>query len=191
MDKHSEAYKYKRERSRIKRFVDRWTKKGVTFGADVYEIFKHRFSSDVLQTYTKERIFQNAYVTYVTGEKVSVGLKGRTIYKKPVIDMSDQIISNWFRMLNAAQKGEAYAYLMRWMDGLMATRTRQQIANMIQEGAENGTILTFPIIYSYNLSVAYMSAMFRHMEDMTKSEASEMFEAMDVYDYSGYFEDWE
>ena len=189
MNKNSEAYQYKLQRSRIKRYVDRWEKKGVYFGEDVYSIFHNRYSAEALKEYTKERIFQNAYmIDPETGEELPVMLKGRKLQYKPIIDMSAQIIQNWLDLLARSVRGEGYAVLMRYMDNLRSTRTDQQISQMIQRAAAKGVILSERIVYHEQQALRYIAETMNTLEDIGRAEKIEIYEALDVYDYEGYLE---
>lgn len=95
------------------------------------------------------------------------------------------VISNFRGSIRAFENGDAYEILDQWIKNLIATRGEHDVASMLQNGAENGLIIQFNIVYKRAEAISYMSAMLDYLPDLGENEKQMFFEALEIY------EDWE
>lgn len=69
------------------------------------------------------------------------------------------VISNWLNQLDTCMRGEAYLLLKAWMSDLIAKYGKHEVAVMVEKGAEEGTILTWDVVYKGNLAVQYIASL--------------------------------
>lgn len=75
----------------------------------------------------------------------------------------------------------AYPIIKDWLDRLINSRGEQSVAEMLQEGANSGVILTYDVAYSEKL-YGYLADMLTFLPDSTDWEREEIMEQ---------FESWE
>lgn len=110
------------------------------------------------------------------------------IYSPPPVEdypsFSEIVINNYkvhIRQFNDV----AYNLLSNWLDRIIATNGIEDTAIMLNEGAENGNVVTYQIVYSNEKLTQYITAMMDYLPeagDFFKEEMLEAFESM---------EDWE
>lgn len=70
--------------------------------------------------------------------------------------------------------------LIAWLDRLLATNDAHDVAIMLEEGAENGEIVTYQIVYSQDKLMNYMSNMLDYLPEAGTLFKEEMMEAMEL-----------
>lgn len=186
---------YNKNKYRIKRFTERWNKKGVIFNPDITSILNTSKTdvskSDVeyLQSLTRDKLISSAkFLDESTGQLYSLELQGKHIVRKaPLISEDDLFLNNFQVELNRLREVEGYETLKNWFDNLFVTRTKEQVAEMLRDGFASGVLLNWRVVYKKALTLQFISEMLDYLPDITFTEKLQMFEDMDVYDYEGYF----
>lgn len=204
---------YVKQRNRLKQAIRRAEKRGYIFDENVIPkqpktITKK--SVERLQKIKPKDLYEKAnYIDTTTGEIIT-GKEGRQLERKesarkakqtrkrkqersspytPPVEayyprFSEMVISNYkahIRQFNDV----AYEKLSSWVDSLIAKFGEDDVATMLQEGAENGYIVTYQIVYSMDKLTEYIANMLDYLPevgDIMKEDIVDAFEAM---------EDWE
>ena len=75
--------------------------------------------------------------------------------------------------------------LLSWLDRLLSTHDKHDVAVMLNEGAENGNIVNYQIVYSRDKLIEYMSNMLDYLPDEGELFKEQFMEAMEYdEDYS-------
>lgn len=91
------------------------------------------------------------------------------------------IISNYKNQLEQ-YPAMAEPMLKNWLDYMILSHGEEAVATMLQDGAENGIILSFEIAYSEEKLVGYIADLMDWLPEMTdwyKAELMEQFETWD------------
>ena len=93
---------------------------------------------------------------------------------------SDSIIATYkdeiHRFPNSAEP-----ILLQWLERLISKHGKKLVANMIQEGAEEGLILTGEIAYDNGKLYGYIAEMMFHLKEITPEEESDILDAFDEW----------
>ena len=105
------------------------------------------------------------------------------------------VISNWYGTLETFSNGEAYDLLRSWMGNTVRTEGTHNTAIMLQDGAENGHLLTWEVVYKHDNAVLYIGYMLYYLPDegvLYKEEMLDKIEYMkSLGDALEQDEDWE
>lgn len=105
------------------------------------------------------------------------------------------VISQWYGTLGEFSNGEAYNLLRSWMGNTIRTEGKHNTAIMLQDGAENGHLLTWDVVYKYDNAVLYIGYMLDYLPDegvLYKEEILDKIEYMKrLGDALEQDEDWE
>lgn len=105
------------------------------------------------------------------------------------------VISQWYGTLGEFSNGEAYNLLRSWMGNTIRTEGKHDTAIMLQDGAENGHLLTWEVVYSHDNAVLYIGYMLDYLPDegvLYKEETLDKIEYMKrLGDALEQNEDWE
>lgn len=105
------------------------------------------------------------------------------------------VISQWYGTLGEFSNGEAYNLLRSWMGNTIRTEGKHNTAIMLQDGAENGHLLTWEVVYKYDNAVLYIGYMLDYLPDegvLYKEETLDKIEYMKrLGDALEQNEDWE
>ena len=105
------------------------------------------------------------------------------------------VISQWYATLATFSNGEAYSLLRSWMGNTVRTEGKHNTAIMLQEGAENGHLLTWEVVYKHDNAVLYIGYMLDYLPDegiLYKEEMLDKIEYMKrLGDALEQNEDWE
>lgn len=105
------------------------------------------------------------------------------------------VISQWYSALGEFANGEAYNLLRSWMGSLVRTEGKHNVAQMLQDGAENGHILSWEVVYKSDNAVLYIGYMLDYLPDegvIFKEETLDRMEYMKrLGDALEQDEDWE
>lgn len=105
------------------------------------------------------------------------------------------VISQWYATLGEFSNGEAYNILRSWMGNTIRTEGKHNTAIMLQDGAENGHLLTWEVVYKHDNAVLYIGYMLDYLPDegvLYKEETLDKIEYMKrLGDALEQDEDWE
>lgn len=105
------------------------------------------------------------------------------------------VISQWYATLSTFSNGEAYGLLRTWMGNTVRTEGKHNTAIMLQDGAENGHLLTWEVVYKHDNAVLYIGYMLDYLPDegiLYKEEMLDKIEYMKrLGDALEQDEDWE
>ena len=123
-----------------------------------------------------------------------------TQVKQPIVNeeanfYSDVIINSWLRALEQFSNGSAYNFLKNWLDDMIAQNGRDNVADMLQEGASNGCILTWEVVYKQGEAERYVSTMLNYLPDQGELYKEDIKDKFEYYrqmtDAMEQDEDWE
>lgn len=205
---------YAKQVRRLKQTIARAEKRGYVFDENVLPKQPKsitRKSVERLQNIKPKDLYEKSqYIDYSTGEIVP-GNIGRTYERKeaarkaqltrtrkthpretpytPSADsyypsFSSMVISNY--RAHIAQFNEACSSLLNsWLERIIAKHGEDETAEMLEQGAENGVIVTYKIAYAKDKLFDYMTDMLNYLP-----EAGEIFKE-DLMQALEESEDWE
>lgn len=204
---------YAKQLKRIKQAVRRAEKRGYMFEDNVVPQTPKRItkkSIQALKEITPEKLYAKAeYLDTSTGEVLS-GQQGRKLEREKSAlkakqtrerkragsspyqpserqhypSFSHMVINNYkahIRQFNDV----AYEKLSEWLERLIGAYGEDDVAIMLNEGAENGLIVTYQIVYSQDKMTQYIAEMINYLP-----EAGE-FQKQEIVDAFEGMEDWE
>lgn len=105
------------------------------------------------------------------------------------------VISQWYATLEQFSNGEAYGLLRAWMGNTVRTEGKHNTAIMLQDGAENGHLLTWDVVYKHDNAVLYIGHMLDYLPDEGLLYKEEMLDKIEFMKRLGdaleQDEDWE
>lgn len=105
------------------------------------------------------------------------------------------VISQWYATLEQFSNGEAYGLLRSWMGNTVRTEGKHNTAIMLQDGAENGHLLTWEVVYKHDNAVLYIGYMLDYLPDEGVLYKEEMLDKIEFMKRLGdaleQDEDWE
>lgn len=105
------------------------------------------------------------------------------------------VISQWYATLAQFSNGEAYGLLRTWMGNTVRTEGKHNTAIMVQDGAENGHLLTWEVVYKHDNAVLYIGYMLDYLPDEGILYKEEMLDKIEFMKRMGdaleQDEDWE
>ena len=90
----------------------------------------------------------------------------------------DVILSN-YRAHIAQFNQKAYLVLSKWLDKLIEDKGKKDVSIMLEEGANNGLIVTYKIVYSKTELSNYISSMLDYLPDTGNIYKDEFMDAME------------
>lgn len=96
---------------------------------------------------------------------------------------TDIVISNFQAQLSLFPNAEGTSLLLAWLDTLIADNGREAVAQMLQEGAEQGLILTYEVVYKSTNTKTYMTEMMRYLPDQRGWYADEIMDKMEQFEW--------
>ena len=75
------------------------------------------------------------------------------------------VITQWYAKLLEFSNGEAYGLLRAWMGGIIRENGKNNTAIMLQNGADNGHILTWETVYKIGKATLYIGYMIDFIPD--------------------------
>lgn len=105
------------------------------------------------------------------------------------------VISNWYGTLETFSNGEAYGLLRSWMGNTVRTKGIHDTAIMLEDGAENGHLLTWEVVYKHENAVLYIGYVLDYLPDEGVLYKEEMLDKIEYMirlgDALEQDEDWE
>lgn len=75
------------------------------------------------------------------------------------------VLSGWYGLLESYSNGAAYPLLRRWMNKLIRDNGEEVIARMLEDAANNGYILVWPVAYHITEAIEYMDNVIKYIQD--------------------------
>lgn len=96
----------------------------------------------------------------------------------------DYMVINEYRRNIAHFGNKAYAELGSWLDNLISEHGEHAVAEMLEDGASSGTVVTYQIAYDDSKLQDYMSDMFNYLEfgDDYRADISDAFDEDSNFD---------
>ena len=208
---------YSKQVKRIKQFISRAEKRGYQFSEDVLPQRPKRVtqaSVRKLAKLTPEKLYQKAvYGGLATGGEIVPETRKYRLAEPvqeptnthgfvPPENISEDtsffdavVISNWYGTLETFSNGEAYGLLRSWMGNTVRTEGTHNTAIMLQDGAENGHLLTWEVVYKHDNAVLYIGYMLDYLPDEGVLYKEEMLDKIEYMKRLGdaleQDEDWE
>lgn len=96
---------------------------------------------------------------------------------------ADMVISN-YRAEIRNFPAQAEPLLTRWLDELISLKGKDEVATMLQDGAEHGYIVNYKIAYSSTQLFQYMSAMVDYLPSPQSFGVDKLMDELEYYDGS-------
>lgn len=104
-------------------------------------------------------------------QPVRVPTQPEAIFEPPYNPAPDRefytrtVISTWLGELQLYENGEAYRLLRAWFDAVRQENGDEATAEMIQEGADHGYMLTWETVYKMDEARTYIAGMSEYIPD--------------------------
>lgn len=203
--KRTKITQYTRNRNRIQAYIRKLKKAGLN--VDIYfptekELRKSGVKGKELTKLTLELKKLTAKELRKIAEPLNKQEPTNTYGFKPPYNLSEDesffdnvVISEWYATLSQFSNGEAYDLLRAWMGNTVRTNGKHNTAIMLQNGAENGHILTWEVVYKNDNAILYIGYMLDYLPDegiLYKEEVLDKIEYMKrLGDALEQDEDWE
>ena len=97
----------------------------------------------------------------------------------------DAVVISGFRSHVRQFNERASDLLLSWLDKILSTNDAHDVATMLNDGAEDGLIVTYQIVYSQDKLTQYMSEMLNYLPEVGPLFKAEIMDAMEEEeDYS-------
>ena len=93
------------------------------------------------------------------------------------------ILSNFRAQLAQFPNAEGTTLLLAWFDTLIADNGREAVAQMLQDGAEQGIIITWETIYKSANTKTYMTEMMRYLPDQGNIYTEQIMDMMEQFEW--------
>lgn len=91
----------------------------------------------------------------------------------------DNVVISGFKAHVRQFNERASNLLLSWLDRILATNDAHDVATMLNDGAENGLIITYQIVYSQDKLTQYMSSMLDYLPEAGPLFKAEIMDAME------------
>lgn len=164
-----------------------------------------------LKNITPKTLYKKAnFVDEETGEIFS-GTKGRSIEKKRATEKAketikakqvkskddeaehendayypnfiDIVLSNFKSQLAQFPNAEGTPLLLSWFDKLLADNGREAVAQMLQDGAEQGLLITWETVYKSVNTKTYMTEMMNYLPDQGNIYKDQIMDMMEQFEW--------
>ena len=95
----------------------------------------------------------------------------------------DIVLSNFRGQLAQFPNAEGTPLLLAWFDKLIADNGREAVAQMLQEGAEQGLLITWETVYKSVNTKTYMTEMMNYLPDQGKFYAGQIMDMMEQFEW--------
>ena len=133
-----------------------------------------------IKTASGEILTGRQYRNVKRWEAAKKGAETRKKKKKPPVDFATVVITNyladlnkWEHVTNKRVQRNA-GRVTNWILTLLEQHDKQTVARMIEQGAQDGLILTFEVLYDDQLTDKYMTEMVRKFPGLTGEERDAM-----------------
>lgn len=196
---------YKKNRRRIQSAIRSLKKRGYEVSENILPSIPKRITAGSvrrLQKITMETLYKkSSAIDYETGEILS-GKKARELEKQkrkeerllrkrfsepePEIPAyADLVISGFKYSVVDKFPNSAGPIILNWLNGLLSRYDKEDVADMLQKGAEDGLFIDHKVAYNNTKLLAMIS---RFMDFLEGASTGSKQEIMDMLEYE---EDWE
>lgn len=98
-------------------------------------------------------------------------------------DFTHVVLSNFLATLKQFPNAEGVAILAQWYDRLIADNGREAVAQMLQEGAENGLIISWETVYKSTATKTYMTEMMDYLPDQGEIYKDQILDMMEEIEW--------
>lgn len=187
---------YDRLRSNLLKQRQRLVKEGFTFDKEPIPEKPKQIKEASIRNLrkAKENLLDKAHIKTASGEILTgrqyrnvkrwesarKGAETRKKKKTPPIDFATVVIANYLAELNKWEHANKERVrknagrVVNWIMTLLEKNDKETVARMIEQGAQDGLILTFEILYDDELTSEYMTEMVRKFPGMTGEERDAM-----------------
>lgn len=95
----------------------------------------------------------------------------------------DIVLSNFRGQLAQFPNAEGTPLLLAWFDKLIADNGREAVAQMLQEGAEQGLLITWETVYKSVNTKTYMTEMMNYLPDQGKFYTEQIMDTMEQFEW--------
>lgn len=95
----------------------------------------------------------------------------------------DIVLSNFHAQLAQFPNAEGTPLLLAWFDTLIADNGREAVAQMLQEGAEQGLLITWETVYKSVNTKTYMTEMMNYLPDQGKFYTDQIMDMMEQFEW--------
>lgn len=95
----------------------------------------------------------------------------------------DIVLSNFHAQLAQFPNAEGTPLLLAWFDTLIADNGREAVAQMLQDGAEQGILITWETVYKSVNTKTYMTEMMRYLPDQGNYYTDQIMDMMEQFEW--------
>lgn len=157
---------YTRNRNRIKRYINNLKKKGLT--VDIYfptqnELRKQGVVGTELTKLT--RILKSITPEYLKSVATPIEPEPERGPSEDDMFFYRTIISDFQYNLDSFENGEAYEMIKLWFNQVLRDNGIENTAIMLQQGYENGIMLTWEVVYKADRAREFIAEMMDYIPD--------------------------
>ena len=98
-------------------------------------------------------------------------------------DFTDVVIANFIATLNQFPNAEGVPLLMSWLNRLIDDNGRGNVAQMLQDGASEGLIVTWETVYKATATKTYMTEMMNYLPDQGNLYADQIMDMIEQIEW--------
>ena len=98
-------------------------------------------------------------------------------------NFTDIVLSNFHAQLAQFPNAEGTPILLAWFDKLLTDNGREAVAQMLQDGAEQGILITWETVYKSVNTKTYMTEMMNHLPDQGSIYADQIMDMMEQFEW--------
>ena len=95
----------------------------------------------------------------------------------------DIVLSNFRTQLSQFPNSEGAPLLLSWLDTLIADNGREAVAQMLQDGAEQGLLITWETVYKSVNTKTYMTEMMNYLPDQGEIYKDQIMDMMEQFEW--------
>lgn len=95
----------------------------------------------------------------------------------------DVVLSNFRTQLSQFPNAEGTPLLLSWFDTLIADNGREAVAQMLQDGAEQGLLITWETVYKSVNTKTYMTEMMNYLPDQGEIYKDQIMDMMEQFEW--------
>lgn len=95
----------------------------------------------------------------------------------------DIVLSNFHAQLAQFPNAEGTPLLLAWFDTLIADNGREAVAQMLQDGAEQGILITWETVYKSVNTKTYMTEMMKYLPDQGNFYTDQIMDMMEQFEW--------
>lgn len=96
---------------------------------------------------------------------------------------TDIVLSNFHSTLTMFPNAEGTPLLLAWFDAIIADNGREAVAQMLQDGAEQGLLITWETVYKSNNTKTYMAEMMQYLPDQGNNYVDQIMDMMEQLEW--------